>query len=90
MKTHCNTHYFPCFIRLLMEDIWKLSQNFIIYDCHHVFEEANRTVDCLVKKGIDIIDSRILWSNFPKNVTNISFEDYCGSLFNCFCKITIL
>ena len=29
------------------------------------------------------------WS-FPKDVTNISIEDYCGSLSNCLCMITSL
>ena len=34
------------------------------------------------KKGIGIMDSKIWSSNFGKDVTNISFEDYCGSLSN--------
>ena len=45
----------PCSIRVLMEDIWDLN----IYRCHHVYREANRTANCLAKKGIGIIDSRI-------------------------------
>ena len=71
---------------LLMEDIWKLSQELNIYDCRHVYREANRTVDCLPKKGISILDSSVWYSNFPKDITNISFEDYCGSLINRVCK----
>ena len=54
-----------------MEDICKLSRNLNIYSCHHVYREANRTADCLFKKGIGIIDLRTWWSNFPKDVTNI-------------------
>ena len=49
----------PCSIRVLLEDIWKLSWNLNIYNHHHVFREANRNVDCLVKQGIGIIDLRI-------------------------------
>ena len=33
-----------------------------------LIREANKIANCLVKKGIDILDSRILWSNYPKNV----------------------
>ena len=32
-----------------MEDIWKLSGDRNIYSCHHVYSEANRIVDCIVK-----------------------------------------
>ena len=38
-------------------------------------------MDCLTKKCIEIIDLRTWWSNFPKDVINISFEDYRGSVF---------
>ena len=72
---------------ILMKDIWKLSEDLNIYSCHPVYREANRTVDCIAKKGNGIIDSRIWMSNFPKDVTNISFEDYCGSLSNRLCKL---
>ena len=47
----------PCSIKIL-EDIWKLSRDLNIYSCHHVYREANRTADCLIKKGIGIIDSK--------------------------------
>ena len=77
-------------IRLLMEDIWKLSHDLNIYGCDHVYREANRIADCLAKKGFGIIKSRIWSSTFPKDATNLSFEDYCGSLSNRFCKITDL
>ena len=49
----------PSSIMLLMEDIWKLSQGLHIYECCHVYREANRNVDCLSKRGIVIIDSSI-------------------------------
>ena len=66
-----------------MKNIWKLSENLNIYSCHHVYREGNRTTDCITKKGIiSIIDSRIWTSNFPKDVTNISFEDYYDYLSN--------
>ena len=60
------------FIMLLMEDILKLYQGLHIYECRHVYREANRTTDCLAKKGIGIIDSSIWLVNFPKDVINIS------------------
>ena len=63
----------PSSIILLMEDIWKSSLGLNIYVCRHVYREANRTSDCLTKKGISILDSCIWWLNFPKDVTNISF-----------------
>ena len=40
-----------------MEDIWKLSHGLNIYECRHVYREANRTADCLAKKGIGNLDS---------------------------------
>ena len=70
-----------------MEDILKLSEDLNIYSCHHVYREANRTVDCIAKKDISIIDSRI-W--LPKDIINISFKDYCGSLSNHLYKLTIV
>ena len=30
-----------------------------IYDCCHVYNEANRTIDRLAKKGISILDSNV-------------------------------
>ena len=42
----------------------------------------------MAKKGIGSINSNVWWSNFPKDVIKISFEDYCGSLFNRVCKIS--
>ena len=70
-----------------MEDILKLFEDLNIYSCHHVNREDNRTVDCIVKKDISIIDSRI-W--LPKDVINISLKDYCGSLSNRLYKLTIV
>ena len=49
-----------------MEDIWKLYGDLNIYSCHHVYRETDRSADCLVKKGIDIIDSRICLSTSLK------------------------
>ena len=46
----------PSSIILLREDTWKLSYDMDIYECGHVYKEANRTVDCLAKKGIGIMD----------------------------------
>ena len=81
----------PCSVRILMEDIWKLSDDLNIYSCHYVYREANRTIDCIAKKVIiGIIDSRISLSNFPKDVANINFEDYCGSLSNRLCKLNAM
>ena len=79
-----------CSIRILMEDIWKLSKELNIYTCPYIYREANRTTYCISKKGIGIIDLRILLSNFPKDITNISFEDYNGSLFNCLYKLSVV
>ena len=42
-----------------MDNIWKLSNNLNIYDRHHIYREANRTMDSIAKKGIGIIDSKI-------------------------------
>ena len=69
-----------------MEDFWKLTQNLNIYKCSHIYREANRTTNCLTKKGICNIDSNILWSNFPKDVITFGFEEYCDSSFNRICK----
>ena len=38
-------------IILLMEDIWGLTQDLNILNCH-IYKEVNRTIDCLTKKGI--------------------------------------
>ena len=70
-----------------MEDILKLSEDLNIYSRHHVYKEVNRTVNCIAKKDISIIDSRIC---LPYYVTNISFKDYYGSLSNRLYKLTIM
>lgn len=72
-----------------MENIWKLSQDLNIYFCHHVYRKANRTADCLAKKGLNVLDSNIWWSNFPKDVTSINFNDCRGSSSNRVCKLAI-
>ena len=51
-----------CSIRILMEDILKLSEDLNIYSHHHVYKEVNRIVNCIAKKDISIIHSRILAS----------------------------
>ena len=45
-------------IKILIQDIWKLSRNLINYSCHNPYKEANRIANCLTKKCIGIIDSR--------------------------------
>ena len=45
-----------------MEDILKLSEDLNIYSHHHVYKEVNRIVNCIAKKDISIIHSRILAS----------------------------
>ena len=57
--------------------------------CRHVYKEGNRTVDCLAKKGLNSLGFNVLWSNFPKDVTNISFHDYCGFFSNRLCKFFV-
>ena len=59
---------------------------FYIVVSKHRFREVNRTVASLEKKWLISLYSRILWSNFPKDITNISFHDYYGFLSNCVCK----
>ena len=80
----------PCSIRVLMEDIYNLSRDLNIHSCHHVYRESNRTVDCLAKKGIGILDSRNWLSNFPKDVTYNNFIDYYGFLSNSLSKLKAL
>ena len=46
-------------IILLMEDIWRLSQDLKIYNCFHIYKEASRTMDCLAMKCIYNIDPNI-------------------------------
>ena len=70
-----------------MEDIWKLSRDLNIYRCCHIYREANRTTDCLAKKGICNTDSNIWWLDFPRYVRKFAFEDYCGPSFNRFCSL---
>ena len=52
-------------------------------------DKVDGTVDCLAKKGFSSLDSSVWWSNFPKDVTNISFHHYCGSLSNRVCKFFV-
>ena len=40
----------PCSIKILMEEIWKLSQDLNIYNCQLVHKEGNKTTDYLAKK----------------------------------------
>ena len=66
-----------------MEDTWKLSHNLNIYNCCHIYIEANRTTGCLAKKGICNTNSNIWWTNFPrdvrkKNVLVLIHIDICG------------
>ena len=72
-----------------MEDIWKLIRDLHIYICRHVYRETHKTVDCLAKIDLSILESSVWGSNFLKDVINVSFKDYCGSLSNCVCKISI-
>ena len=71
-------------ILLLMEDIWNLSQSLNIYVCRHVYRECNRTANCLAKKRLISLDYSVWWSNLSKDVTNISFHDYCGFFFQSY------
>ena len=73
---------------MLMEDIWRLSHNLNIYNCCHIYREANRIVDCLAKKCIYMTDSNIWWLEFPRDVKKFTFEDYCGLSFNQICKFS--
>ena len=59
-----------------------------IYICRHAYRKVNRTIDCLAKKGIGILESSVWRSNFPKDLINVSFKDYCGPFSNCVCKIS--
>ena len=61
-----------------------------IYICRHAYRKLNRTIDCLAKKGIGILESSVWRSNFPKDLINVSFKDYCGPFSNCVCKISIM
>ena len=40
----------PGSIIILMEYIWRLSQDLNIYNYRHIHREVNKTLDCLVKK----------------------------------------
>ena len=60
-------------IILLMEDIWKLSQDLNIYDYYHIYKEANRTINCLTQKGIyNIVDN--LEVNFLQEYYKVWFR----------------
>ena len=74
------------FANILVEDIWKLSHSLNIFNCCHVYREANRTTDCLAKKGICNPNLNIWWSDFPRDVRKYVFEDYCKLSFNRSCK----
>ena len=37
-------------IILLMEDVWRLVHNLNIYNYYHVYQDADKTTDCLTKK----------------------------------------
>ena len=84
-----NKNIIPNFIMLLMEDIWKLSQNLYIYGCCHIYRETNRITYCLANKGIYNLDSIIWWSNFPYDVRKFNFEYYYDTFFNCICRCSI-
>ena len=43
----------------------------------------------LQKERLSSLNSSVWWSNFPMDVTNISFHDYCGSLSNHVCKFFV-
>ena len=46
--------------------------------CQQSFNrEPNTIADCPIKKGFSIFDWNVYWSNFRKDVINISFHDYC-------------
>ena len=40
----------PSTIMLLMEDIWKLTHDLNIHNCHHIYRKTNRIAYCLAKK----------------------------------------
>ena len=67
-----------------MEDVWRISRSLNIVNCCHIYREANRTTDCLAKKNNYNTDSNIWRLDFPRDVRNVAFEDYCGSSFNRF------
>ena len=75
---------------LLMKDIWKLAHNLNIYIFRLAYRKVNGTIDCLAKKGIAILESSVWRSNFPKDLINVSFKDYCGPFSNRVCKISIM
>ena len=51
--------YIPNSILLLLEDIWKLSQDLNIHIYRHIYREANRIADCQTKKVLGIVDSNV-------------------------------
>ena len=74
------------YVMLLMKNIWKLSHDLNIYDCHRIYIEANRITDCLAKKSICNLKSTIWCLNFPKDVRKFGFEDYYDLSFNSICR----
>ena len=73
---------FPSSIMLLMEDIWKLTQDLNIYNYHHIYREANRTTNCLAKKYICNVEPIIWRSKFSRDVTKFGLEGYYDSFFD--------
>lgn len=67
----------PSTIMLLMEDIWKLTHDLNIHNCHHIYRKTNRIAYCLVKKKN--LQYRVY---FPRVVTKFEFEDYYDLSFN--------
>ena len=61
-----------------MGDVWRLSQNLNIFNCCHIYPEANRTTNCLAKKGSCNTNSNIWRWDFPRDIRKVAFEDYCG------------
>ena len=65
----CNSKDRP-HISKSLEDIWRLSPYLNIYNCCHFYKEANRTTNCLVKKGNYNTNPNIWCSDFPRDVIN--------------------
>ena len=47
-------------IMLLMKGTWKLSQDLIVCNCHHIYKKSNKTTNYLTKKCICNIEL-IIW-----------------------------
>ena len=70
-------------IILLIEDVWRLSQDLNIYNCDHIYREVNRII-------VVLQISNIWCSNFPRDVIKFCFKDYYDLSFNCMCKFPYL